>query len=101
MISIDDILQARPRVQPFVRRTSLERSRTLSDELGTNVYLKLELFQKSNPNIRFQAIAFDKGDYVNFFQRKTPMDIIFKIQENEFKGGTTIQLVIEDLRVSQ
>jgi len=65
-----------------------------------NNHLKLELFQKSNPNIRFQAIAFDKGDYITFFQRKTPMDIIFKIQENEFKGGTTIQLVIEDLRVS-
>ncbi|PBQ33116.1 single-stranded-DNA-specific exonuclease RecJ [Sphingobacteriaceae bacterium] len=66
-----------------------------------NNHLKLELFQKSNPNIRFQALAFDKGDYVNFFQRKTPMDIIFRIQENEFKGATTIQLVIEDLRVSQ
>lgn len=66
-----------------------------------NNHLKLELFQKSNPNIRFQAIAFDKGDYVNFFQRKIPMDILFKIQENEYKGITTIQLVIEDLRVSQ
>ena len=66
-----------------------------------NNHLKLELFQKSNPNIRFQAIAFDKGDYVNFFQRKTPMDIVFKIQENEFKGGATIQLVIEDLKISQ
>jgi single-stranded-DNA-specific exonuclease len=65
-----------------------------------NNHLKLELYQKSNPNIRFQAIAFDKGDYVTFFQRKIPMDIIFKIQENEFKGATTIQLVIEDLKVS-
>ncbi len=66
-----------------------------------NNHLKLELFQKANPNVRFQAIAFDKGDYVNFFQRKIPMDILFKIQENEFKGATTIQLVIEDLRVSE
>jgi single-stranded-DNA-specific exonuclease len=66
-----------------------------------NNHLKLELFQKSNPNIRFQAIAFDKGDYVNFFQRKIPMDIVFKIQENDFKGNTTIQLVIEDLKVSE
>ncbi len=65
-----------------------------------NNHLKLEVFQKSNPNIRFQAIAFDKGDYINFFQRKTPMDIVFKIQENEFKGSTTIQLIIEDLRVN-
>jgi single-stranded-DNA-specific exonuclease len=65
-----------------------------------NNHLKLELYQKSNPNIRFQAIAFEKGDYVNFFQRKIPMDIVYKIQENEFKGASTFQAVIEDLRVS-
>lgn len=66
---------------------------------GSN-HLKLELYQKSNPSIRFNAIAFDKGDYVHFFQRKTPMDIVFKIQENEFKGVTTIQLVIDDIKMS-
>jgi single-stranded-DNA-specific exonuclease len=65
-----------------------------------NNHLKLELFQKSNPNIRFQAIAYDKGDFINFFQRKTPMDIVFKIQENIYKGVSTIQLLVEDLRVS-
>lgn len=70
-------------------------------QVFSNNHLKLELFQKSNPNIRFQAIAFDKGDYVTFFQRKIPMDIVFKIQENEFKGGTNVQLIIEDLRVSE
>ena len=47
MITIDDIRLARPRIAPFVRRTPLERSRTLSRELGTNVYLKLELFQRT------------------------------------------------------
>jgi len=67
--------------------------------VGSN-HLKLEVFQKSNPNIRFQAIAYDKGDFINFFQRKIPMDIVFKIQENEFKGITSIQLMIEDIKVS-
>lgn len=67
--------------------------------VGAN-HLKLELFQKSNPNIRFSAIAYDKGDYIKFFHDKTPMSIAFKIQENEFNGKTSIQLVIEDLKVS-
>lgn len=67
--------------------------------IGTN-HLKLELFQKSNPNIRFQAIAYDKGDYINFFQRKTPMDIVFKIQENDYKGVYSVQLLIEDMKVN-
>jgi single-stranded-DNA-specific exonuclease len=65
-----------------------------------NNHLKLEVFQKSNPIIRFQAIAYDKGDYITFFQKKTPMDIVFKIQEIGFKGPGSIQLVIEDLKIS-
>jgi single-stranded-DNA-specific exonuclease len=67
--------------------------------VGTN-HLKLELFQKSNPNIRFSAIAYDKGDYVKFFHDKTPMSIAYKIQENEFNGKTSVQLIIEDFKVS-
>lgn len=47
MITLDDVLAARPRIAPFVRRTPLERSRTLSSELGAHVYLKLELFQRT------------------------------------------------------
>jgi single-stranded-DNA-specific exonuclease len=66
-----------------------------------NNHLKLELFQHANPNVRFQAIAYDKGDFVNFFQRKIPMDVVYKIQENEFKGASNIQLVIEGFRVSE
>lgn len=67
--------------------------------IGNN-HLKLELFQKANPNVRFRAIAFDKGDYITFFQNKRPMDIVYKIQETEANGKITIQLVIEDLRLS-
>lgn len=67
----------------------------------SNNHLKLEVFQKANPMIRFQAIAYDKGDFITFFQKKIPMDIVFKIQENSFKGSGNLQLVIEDLRVSQ
>lgn len=65
-----------------------------------NNHLKLELFQKSNPLIRFNAIAYDKGDFIHFFQKKTPMDVVYKIVVNEFKGSSTTQLIIEDIRVS-
>lgn len=67
--------------------------------VGQN-HLKLELFQSVNPNIRFNAIAYDKGDYLSFFQRKTPLDIVFKIQDNEFRGVVSTQLVIVEIRVS-
>ena len=45
--SLADIETARARIAPHVHRTPLVRSRTLSERLGTNVYLKAEVFQKT------------------------------------------------------
>ena len=47
MITLDDVQQARLLISPYVKRTVLEKNTTLSRELGTNIYLKLELFQKT------------------------------------------------------
>ena len=47
MIALEDVRQARVQIAPYVKRTTLERNATLSRELGANVYLKLELFQKT------------------------------------------------------
>ncbi len=47
MITLDDIKQARETIAPYIKRTPLERSETLSRRLGTNVYIKYELFQKT------------------------------------------------------
>lgn len=47
MLDLSDIKAARTRITQYVRRTPLERSDTLSRMLGTNVYLKYELFQKT------------------------------------------------------
>ena len=47
MITLEDIKQARETIGPYVKRTPLERSETLSRRLGTNVYVKYELFQKT------------------------------------------------------
>ena len=46
-MDINDIKQAAARIKPFVKRTALEHSHTLSQHLGTNVFVKLELFQKT------------------------------------------------------
>ncbi len=47
MFSLQDVQDARNRIAPYIRRTPLERNQTLSQQLGTNVYLKYELFQKT------------------------------------------------------
>lgn len=46
-MDIDDIRQAADRIKSYVKRTPLEHSDTLSRHLGTNVFVKLELFQKT------------------------------------------------------
>ncbi len=46
-MDITAIEQARERIKPFIKRTTLEYSQTLSQQLGTNVFVKLELFQKT------------------------------------------------------
>lgn len=45
MLTITDILQAHRRVSPYVRRTPLVRSTTLSERTGADVWLKLECRQ--------------------------------------------------------
>ena len=47
MITIDDIYAARQRITPYITRTPLVHNSTLSEQLGAQVYLKLELFQKT------------------------------------------------------
>jgi threonine dehydratase len=47
MFTLQDVQAAAQRVAPYIIETPLMSSRTISELLGTNVYLKLELFQKT------------------------------------------------------
>src|SRR5256885_902939 len=46
-VTLNDVQLARQRISSCVRRTPLVPSVTLSERLKTNVYVKLELFQKT------------------------------------------------------
>ena len=45
MISLKDVQEAQQRIRSYVKRTPLVRSRTLSEMLEVDIYLKLEIFQ--------------------------------------------------------
>lgn len=47
MIGLADIYSASKRISPFIIKTPLARSQTLSNLLGANTFLKMELFQKT------------------------------------------------------
>jgi threonine dehydratase len=46
-MDINSIREAAERIKPYVTRTPLEYSKSLSERLATNVYVKYELFQKT------------------------------------------------------
>ncbi len=46
-MNINDIRDAAARIKPYVKRTPLERSTSLSERFGTNVFVKYELFQRT------------------------------------------------------
>lgn len=46
-MDISSIREARERIGGYVKRTPMERSESLSQYLGTNVFVKFELFQKT------------------------------------------------------
>ena len=47
LIPLADIQSARQRIAPFVRATPLVRSHSLSEQFETNLYLKLEMLQRT------------------------------------------------------
>jgi threonine dehydratase len=47
MVVLDSVKQAHERIRPYATLTPLEENRILSLLLGTNVYLKMEIFQKT------------------------------------------------------
>ncbi len=65
-----------------------------------NNHLKLEVYQPNTQLTKIEAIAFNKGDYLHFFKRNIPVDIVYKIKTNEFRGNTSIQLIIEEIKAS-
>jgi len=65
MITLNDVKAAAEKISSYVRRTPLWKSETLSKQLGTNVYLKMELFQKTGsfkPRGAFNQIFARKKD---------------------------------------
>ena len=68
MITLNDVKTAAEKVSSYVRRTPLWKSETLSKRFGTNVYLKMELFQKTGsfkPRGAFNQILARENDVLD------------------------------------
>jgi len=62
-------------------------------------HLKLCLIQEDSPFTSFNAIAFNQAFYYEKINNGKTFDIAYTITENNFKGQTSLQLVIKDIKL--
>lgn len=61
-------------------------------------HLKLELIQESQPYHQVSAIAFNMAAYFEHIRNGNPVDVCYSIVENYYRGNSTLQLRIKDMR---
>ncbi len=64
-------------------------------------HLKLEVQQKEHPETIFPAIGFNLSEHYNDIKSGKPVDLCYSIEENTFRGITTVQLHVKDIRPSE
>ncbi len=62
------------------------------------VHMKLDLIQESQPYHQIPSIAFNMADYFDYIREGNPFDVCYAIVENYYRGNSSIQLRIRDLR---
>ncbi|HTB05919.1 MAG TPA: single-stranded-DNA-specific exonuclease RecJ [Bacteroidia bacterium] len=65
--------------------------------VGSN-HLRLSLVQANNPDVTFNAIGFDMGEFQKIAASDKPFKICYSLRENEWNGTKTIELNLKDLK---
>jgi len=70
-----------------------------SRPVGKNMeHLKLDLIEPTSNSSQFSAIAFNQAHHFESINQGLPFDICYSIAENEFRGKTSLQLYIRDIK---
>jgi len=62
------------------------------------VHLKLDLMQESHPYHQIAAIGFNMADYYDHIKAGNPIDVCYSVVENFYRGSSTVQLRLKDMR---
>jgi len=65
---------------------------------NTNEHLKLELIQEAEPFRVYPAIGFQMAQHFKIVNKGNAFDVCYSIEENEFRGITTLQIRIKDIK---
>jgi len=66
---------------------------------NTGEHLKLNLVQEGHNHPPLGAIAFHLAHHFDKIRNGQPFDVCYTIEENEFRGITSIQLMVKDIKV--
>ncbi|MBN1158227.1 MAG: single-stranded-DNA-specific exonuclease RecJ [Bacteroidales bacterium] len=61
-------------------------------------HLQLGLIQEEQPFSVYKAIAFNQGSCLTQIKTGKAFDIAYTLEENTFRGNSTIQLIIKDIK---
>jgi single-stranded-DNA-specific exonuclease len=64
----------------------------------TGEHLRLELIQEAAPFCTYPAIGFQLAHHYKYIKNGNPFDICYSIEENEFRGNTSLQIRIRDIK---
>ncbi|MDR3187670.1 MAG: single-stranded-DNA-specific exonuclease RecJ [Prevotellaceae bacterium] len=64
-------------------------------------HIKLDLIQENAPYQPLPAIAFNQARFFDYIQSGKPVDVCYSITENVYRGVTTLQLRIKDIKKSE
>ena len=59
----------------------------------------MDLTQKQKPNTTIAAIAFQQPAYLEWIRSGRPVDVCYTVVENHYRGQTTPQLRIKDIKI--
>ena len=62
------------------------------------IHLKLDLMQESQPYRQIPAIGFNMAEFYDHIRAGNPIDVCYSIVENFYRGSSTLQLRLKDMR---
>jgi len=65
---------------------------------NTGEHLKLDLIQEAEPFRVYPTIGFQLAHHFKFISKGNPFDICYSIEENEFRGTTSLQIRLRDIK---
>ncbi|MCQ2158260.1 MAG: single-stranded-DNA-specific exonuclease RecJ [Bacteroidales bacterium] len=65
---------------------------------AAGVHMKLDLIQESQPYHQIPSIAFNMSECYDYVKDGNPFDVCYSIVENYYRGNSTLQLRLKDIK---